>query len=196
MHWVDSFLSGWFIAALRTELNLPSFARQWIAMLEFAWSKENWWKSKVRHHVRQVELQLHLLGFSHGEFLLHDEKYLPIVTPMKPQFDRWIERLLPNPEATSRYAHFLALPSAANHLRDGVKRLSEATPKFNEGHWSDFYHLDRNLLRLLEHDWKANSAVIKNNEEVRLQFTTLLKTLSDRPVPGALELRDRIARSG
>jgi hypothetical protein len=195
MYWVDSFLSAWFITGRHIDGNEPAFFREWSAMLEYAWSKENWWKSKVHAHFRKEELQLHLLGFSHGEFLLDNEKYLPDIDAIKPQFDRWIDRLLPNPEATSQYAHFLACPSSKNHLRDGIKRLSDAAPKFKEEHWSDSCHLDQNLIQLLEYDWNTNETEIKADDDIARQFTTLLKALSDRQIAGAFELQDRVARS-
>ncbi len=195
MHWVDSFLSQWFLRGSRVQGVEDSFFREWKRMLEFAIGSETWRKSNVRSHHHKEELQLQLLGISFGEFLLNDARYLPYVTAIKPQVDSWIDRLLPNPEAASNYARFLTCQSAANHLRDGMKRLADASANFKDWYWQDFYHLDSSLLHLLEYDWKQNSRLIKEGGAPRQHFSTLLKLLADRQIPGALELQDRIALS-
>lgn len=193
MHWVDSFLTHWFLRAARVQGVEGSFFREWKRMLDFAIGSEAWRKSNVRSHNHKEELQLQLLGISFGEFLLSDIRYLPYVTAIKPQVDLWMDRLLPNPEAAANYARFLTCPSTANHLRDGIKRLADASAKFKDWYWRDFYHLDSSLLHLLEHYWKHNSRLIKEGGAPRQNFSTLLKLLADRQIPGALELQDRIA---
>jgi len=73
--------------------------------------------------------------------------------------------------------------------------LAEASSQFQDWHWGDFYHLDSALLKLLEHDWRENSRVIKSDSGVRTDFSTILKMLTDRQIPQAMELQDKMVRA-
>ena len=195
-HWVDSFISAWFIHGLKVQGREEMFFREWKEMIAFSWSRENWRRSEIRSHRSDDELFRHLMGFSsfgHGYF--EDEKYRPFIAGMKPEFDKWTDEFFPHPEATSYFARFLTFPSAEDHLRDGVRRLAKASTKFEEWHWRDFYHLDSALLDLLEHDWTINSRLIKSDTNVRQDFSIILKTMSDRQIPRAMELQNMMARS-
>ena len=196
VHWVDSFISSFFIHGLRVEGCEEKFFLHWKAMIAFAWTKQNWRKTEVRNHRSNDELFRHLMGFSsfgHGYF--EDEKYRTVVATMKPEFDKWTDEFFPHPEATAAYARFLTYPSAIDYLRDGVAKLAEVSSQFEEWHWGDYYHLEHALLKLLEYDWENNSAQIQSDQVIRQQFSTVLKTMSDRQVPRALELQDRMVRA-
>ena len=196
VHWVDSFISTWFIYGLRVEGGEDAFFREWKAMIAFAWTKQNWRQTEVRNHRSDDELFRHLMGFSslgHGYF--EDAKYRSYVASMKPEFDQWTEEFFPHPEATSAFACFLTYPSAVDYLREGVKKLAEVSNQFKDWHWRDCYHLEYALLKLLEYDWKNNSRLILSDAEVRQQFSTLLKSMSDRQVAQALELQDKMLRA-
>lgn len=196
VHWVDSFLSAWFIHGLRVEGCEDAFFREWKAMIAFAWTKQNWRQTEVRNHRSDDELFRHLMGFSsfgHGYF--EDEKYRSYVATMKPEFEQWTEEFFPHPEATSAFARFLTYPSAVDYLREGVRKLAEMSNQFEDWHWRDFYHLEYALLTLLEYDWQNNSRLILSDAEVRQQFSTLLKSMSDRQIAQALELQDKMLRA-
>ena len=196
VHWVDSFISAWFIHGLRVQGREEMFFREWKEMIVFSWTRENWRHSEVRSHRSEGELFRHLMGFSSfGYGYLKDVKYRPFVAEMKPEFDKWADEFFPHPEATSYFAKFLTFPSAADLLRDGIRRLAKATKKFEEWHWREFYHLDSALIDLLENDWKINSRLIKSDTNVRQDFSIILKTMSDRQIPRAMELQDMMARS-
>lgn len=196
VHWVDSFISTWFIHGLRVEGCEDAFFREWKAMIAFAWTKQNWRQTEVRIHRSEDELFRHLMGFSnfgHGYF--EDAKYRSHVASMKPEFDQWTEEFFPHPEATSAFARFLTYPSAVDYVREGVQKLAEVSNQFEDWHWRGFYHLEYALLKLLEYDWQNNSRLILSDAEVRQQFSTLLKSMSDRQVAQALELQDKMLRA-
>ena len=196
VHWVDSFISAWFIHGLRIAGCEEKFFLHWKAMIAFAWTKQNWRQTEVRNHRSNDELFRHLMGFSsfgHGYF--EDEKYRTVVATMKPEFDKWTDEFFPHPEATAAYARFLTYPSAIDYLRDGVAKLAEVSSQFEEWHWGDYYYLEHALLKLLEYDWENNSAQIQSDQVIRQQFSTVLKTMSDRQVPRALELQDRMVQA-
>lgn len=196
VHWVDSFISAWFIHGLKVQGREEMFFSEWKEMIAFSWSRENWRRSKVRSHRSDDELFRHLMGFSSfGHGYLQDEKYRPFVAGMRPEFDKWTDEFLPHPKATSCFARFLTFPSAEDHMRDGVRRLAKASTKFEEWHWREFYYLDSALLDLLEYDWTINSRLIKSDTNVRQDFSIILKTMSDRQIPRAMELQDVMARS-
>ena len=130
------------------------------------------------------ELFHHLMGFSEfGRGYFKDKKYRPFVAGMKPEYDKWADTFFPHPEATGAFANFLTFPSSVDYLGDGMLRLAEASAKFKDWHWGDFYHLDDALLRLLQHVWSTNSALIRKNAGVRKRFSTILKTMTDRQIP-------------
>lgn len=196
MQWTDSFISSWFIHGLRIDGCEESFFREWKGMIAFAWTKQNWRQTEVRNHRSDDELFRHLMGFSsfgHGYF--EDEKYRSLVATMKPEFDKWTDEFFPHPDATTAYARFLTYPSAIDYLRDGVAKLAEVSGQFEEWHWGDYYHLEHALLKLLEYHWENNSAQIQSDQVIRQQFSTILKTMSDRQVPQALELQDKMVRA-
>ena len=196
VHWVDSFISAWFIHGLQVEGCESAFFREWKEMIAFAWTKQNWRQTDVRNHRSDDELFRHLMGFSsfgHGYF--EKEKYRSYVAKMKPEFEQWTKEFFPHPEATSAFARFLTYPSAVDYLREGVRKLAEISHQFEDWHWRDFYHLEYALLTLLEYDWQYNSRLILSDTEVRQQFSTLLKSMSDRQVAQALELQDKMLRA-
>ena len=136
------------------------------------------------------------MGFSSfGHGYCEDEKYRPYLASMKPEYAKWTDVFFPHPEATSSFANFLTFPSSVDYLRDGVRRLAEAATQFQEWHWGDFYHLDYALLKLLEHDWRENSRLISKDAGIRMQFSTILKTMTDRQIPRAMELQDKMIRA-
>lgn len=194
--WVDAFLSAWFIHGLKIQGREENFFHVWKEMISFAWSCENWRSSRIHAHHSVNRLFLHLMGFSRfGDGYFNDKQYQTFIAGMKPEFDKWREEFFSDPEAVSYYARFLTFPSAVDHLRDGIRRLAQATAEFQDWHWDDFYYLERSLLDLLEHDWKNNSQLLKNNKSVRQDFLTILKPLLDRQSRRALELQDRISRA-
>lgn len=196
VHWVDSFISSWFIHGLRIAGCEANFFREWKAMIDFAWTKQNWRQTEVRNNRSDDELFRHLMGFSsfgHGYF--EDEKYRALLATMTPEFENWTDAFFPHPTATAAYARFLTYPSAIDYLRDGVAKLAEVSSQFEEWHWGDYYHLEHALLKLLEHDWYNNSAEIQSNQVIRQQFLKILKTMSDRQVAQALELQDKMLRN-
>jgi hypothetical protein len=196
IHWVDAFLRAWFIRGLRVPGCEVNFFREWKAMIAYAWTQANWRQTVIKTHHSDEELFRHLMGFSSiGHGYLQDEKYRPFIARMKPEYEKWADWFFPHPEATSAFANFLTFPSSADHLRDGVRRLAETAAKFKEWHWRNFYHLDDALLKLLEHDWRTNSRAITRDTEIRKQFSTILKTMTDRQIPRALELQDQMRRA-
>jgi hypothetical protein len=114
---------------------------------------------------------------------------------MKPEFQKWTDEFFPHPESTSAYALFLTYPSTIDYLREGIHKLAEVSNHFKDWHWSDSYQLKDALLKLLEHDWQNNNHLILSDVKVRKQFSTLLKSMTDRQVPQALELQDRMLRA-
>ena len=73
--------------------------------------------------------------------------------------------------------------------------MAEASSQFQDWHWRDLHHLDFALLKLLEHDWRENFRLIKSDTRVRAEFSTILKTLTDRQIPQAMELQDKMVRT-
>ncbi|WP_442507931.1 hypothetical protein SH528x_006875 [Novipirellula sp. SH528] len=196
LHWVDSFISSYFIHGLRVEGCEENFFLHWKAMIAFAWTKQNWRQTEVRNHRSDDELFRHLMGFSRfGHSYFEDDKYRTHMATMKSEFDKWTDEFFPHPEATAAYARFLTYPSAIDYLRDGVAKLAHVSSQFEEWHWREFYHLEYALLKVLENDWEHNSAEIQSNQVIRQQFSTILKTMSDRQVPQALELQDKMVRA-
>lgn len=196
VHWVDAFISSWFIHGLKVEGFEANFFREWKAMIAYAWTQINWRHTEVTNHRSDDELFCHLMGFStFGDGYFEDEKFRPYVASMKSEYDKWIDVFFPHPEATSAFANFLTFPSAVDYLRDGVQRIAEVSAEFQDWHWREFYHLDDALLKLLEHDWRENSRLISKDAEIRRQFSTILKTMTDRQIPRAMELQDRMTRA-
>lgn len=196
VHWVDSFISAWFIYGLRVEGCEGAFFREWKAMIAFAWTKQNWRKTRVRNYRSNDELFRHLMGlnnFDYGYF--EDAKYRSCVASMKPEFEQWTEEFFPDPDATSAFAHFLTFPSATDYLREGIRKLAEVSSQFKDWHWRGSYHLEYALLKLLEYDWQNNACLIQSDVNVRRQFSTLLKSMTDRQVAQALELQDKMLRA-
>jgi hypothetical protein len=196
MNWVDQFLSRWFTHGLKVEGCEANFFREWKAMIAYAWTRGNWRDTAVRTHRSDDDLFHHVMGFSrYGHGYFEDAKYRPNVAAMKAEYDNWADEFFPHPDATRAFANFLTFPSAVDHLRDGVRRLAEASSEFEEWHWQDHYHLDSALLKLLEHDWREHSRLIANDTNVREQFARILKTMTDRQIPRAMALQDRMLRA-
>lgn len=196
LHWVDSFISAWFIYGLRVEGCENAFFREWKKMIAFAWTKPNWRQSDVRNHRRDGELFRHLMGFSSfGHGYVEDDRYRLHIATMKPEFDKWTEEFFPHPEAISVFASFLTSPSAVDHLREGVQKIAEVSSQIEAWHWRNVYNLEYALMKLLEYDWQNNSSLILSDAEVRRQFSTILKTMLDRQSPQAMELQDQVLRA-
>lgn len=195
-HWVDSFISAWFIHGLRIEECENTFIQEWKAMIAFVWTHHNWRQTEVRNYRSEGELHSHLMGFSRtGYCYLKDEKYRSYVALMKPEIEQWTEEFFPHPDATSTFANFLTCPSAVDYLRDGIRKIATISNQFEDWHWRDFYYLERSLLSLLEYDWQNNFRLILSDTEVRRQFSTILKLMSDRQVAQALELQDKMLKT-
>jgi DNA replication protein DnaC len=196
VHWVESFISDWFIYGLRVEGCEDAFFLEWKAMIAFAWTKDNWRRTQVRNHQTNDELFRYLMGLGNfGYVCFEDVKFRKHVASMKPEFQKWTDEFFPHPEAISAYALFLTYPSTIDYLREGIHKLAEVSNQFKDWYWSDSYQLEYALLKLLEHDWQNNTRLILSDVKVRQRFATLLKSMTDRQVPQALELQDRMLRA-
>jgi DNA replication protein DnaC len=196
VHWVESFISDWFIYGLRVEGCEDAFFLEWKAMIAFAWTKENWRKTHVRNHQTNDELFRYLMGLGNfGYVCFEDVKFRKHVASMKPEFQKWTDEFFPHPEAISAYALFLTYPSTIDYLREGIHKLAEVSNQFKDWYWSNSYQLEYALLKLLEHDWQNNTRLILSDVKVRQRYATLLKSMTDRQVPQALELQDRMLRA-
>lgn len=195
VHWVDAFISRWFLRGGRVAGSEENFFREWKAMIAYAWTCENWRETTVRRRRSDDELFRNLMGLNGVGIVFEDEKYRPYVNSMKPEYDKWLDAFLPGPDTTAAFARFLTSPSSIDFLRDGVRRLADVSREFEEWHWRDHYRLDSALLRLLEHDWSKNARLITKDADIRRQFSTILKSMTDRQIPRALELQDKMLRA-
>lgn len=195
-HWVDAFLSSWFRQGLSVHGGEENFFREWKAMIAYAWARDNWQQTRVRSRRSHDKLFVHLMGLNEFGFsYIKDAQYRPYIADMKDEYRLWIEQYFPNPDTLGAFANFLTFASAQDYLRDGVFKLAEEVPYFEEWHWNEHYHLDEALLKLLEHDWKKNSRIIGKDAETRKHFSTLLKSMTDRQIPRAMELQDKMIRA-
>ncbi len=196
IHWVEAFVSSWFQHGLAGCNGQTCFRDQWIAMIDFAWDQENWFNTKVRHNEANESLFMALMGFTATRATaVPDEKYRPVVKSMESRYTKWADHFLPHPEVTRGYAVLLNGPAFSDLRFAGVKRLAAATPEFIYRHWREHNYLATALLNLLETHWRDSKGKIVSNPEHRSAFTTLLKAMTDRQIPRALELQDRFFKS-
>ncbi len=195
-HWTESFLSSWFQHGLAVAGKEDNFFAEWQAMMNFAWENSNWLTTKARNNESHSSLFLGLMGYNRfGPYILQEERFTPYITKLEDQYVRWASRWLPDPEVVQGFAVLLAWRSFSGLRRKGFQLIAESVPEFHERHWRDHYHIDSALLNLLELDWRENNRALIQDSTARGHFTTILKALTDRQIPRALELQDQVVRT-
>ncbi len=195
-HWTESFVSSWFLYGLRVEDGNENFFREWRAMMDFAWEQPNWFKTKARNDESNSSLFLALMGYSRiGSASIVDERFRSFVASFGPEYAKCALHFFPHPEVLRGYAILCKGPCFADLRRSGIQAIAEAIPDFSDMHWRKHYYLDSALLDLLELDWQESKQLILRDETVRGHFIVILKAMTDRQIPRALELQDRVIRS-
>lgn len=195
-HWTESFLSSWFRHGLSAVGKEDNFFTEWQAMVQFAWDQPNWFTTQARNNESHSSLFLALMGYNRfGPYVLQEDRFTPYITKLKGQYVRWASHWLPDPEAVRGIAVLLAWPSFSGLRRTGLQLIAESVPEFRERHWRDHYHIDSALLNLLELNWRENKRALIQDSTARSHFTTILKALTDRQIPRALELQDQVVRT-
>ncbi|WP_302116980.1 hypothetical protein [Allorhodopirellula heiligendammensis] len=196
LHWVEGFLSSWFIYGSRDPHDVRRFCEHWKEMIQFAWNQQNWLESPVRHNETNETLFIRLMGhLSFGESAVVDERLRSVVGSMQTEYEQWADRFLPHPEVVRAYAGLLAGDAFVDLRRKGIAQIAAATEDFNDWHWRSHYYLTSALLKLLEVYWRENQGSVIRDSSLRDDFTKVLKTMTDRQIPRALEMQDRLIRS-
>ena len=126
--------------------------------------------------------------------MIKGEEYRRAVTSVIPLYREWASRWLSYDDTAQSFAHFLRQPSAADMLPEGLNWLFGLAQKYSDSHWNKHPKDADAFVSLVEHWWRVRrDKAVPADETVAAMG--LLKLLSDRQHPRALELQDWMARA-
>jgi energy-coupling factor transporter ATP-binding protein EcfA2 len=192
--WVENFLTSWFTDGLTSAISVANFTTTWRAMIEHALASPHWQKLSDGTAFDVSKMWMELLGLGWGTRMIKGEEHRTTVTSIIPFFREWASRWLGYYETARSLAHFLRQPSAADMLPEGVNWIFGLAQQYSDEYWNDNPRDADAFVSLVEHWWKVRRGRSVPTDETAVAMG-LLKLLSDRQHPRALELQDRMARS-
>jgi ABC-type ATPase involved in cell division len=191
--WIEDFLSSWFMEGLPAAGSLVDFASNWRAMIEHAIASPRWERTSGRSTYDACAMWTALLGFGSVGRMREEAEYRAAITPLVPLYREWAARWLGYHDTARRFAHFLRQPASADILPEGLAWLFSLAQQYSDKDWDARPRDADAFVSLIEHWWRSRGRSRAPAEETSTAVR-LLKLLSDRQHPRALELQDRMAK--
>jgi len=192
--WVENFLTSWFTDGLPSATSVANFTATWRAMIEHALASPHWHRLSDGSAFDVSKMWMELLGLGWGTRMIKGEEHRTTVTSLIPLYREWASRWLGFYGTAGSLAYFLRQPSAADMLPEGVTWIFGLAQKHSDEYWNDHLKDADAFVSLVEHWWKVRRGRSVPADETAAAMG-LLKLLSDRQHPRALELQDRMART-
>jgi len=193
-HWVKNFLASWFMEGLPAAGSLADFALNWKAMIEHALASPRWERTSGRSTYDVCTMWTALLGFGPVGRMSEDAMYRAAITPLVPLYREWADRWLSYFDTARSFAYFLRQPVAADILPEGLRWLFNLAQTYSGEDWDGQPREADAFVSLIEYWWRTRRGSHVPAEETSTAVG-LLKLLSDRQYPRALELQDQMARA-
>jgi hypothetical protein len=194
-YWVDTFLDQWFLRGSQAATSPRVFVDHWEAMILYALASPAWAKGGKRWF-RVEALWRRLLGLTLTGQSITSDSYAGELARLLPLYERWATDWLRMPQSAQALARFLAHPASKDLRGSALIWLRAALPAAEEQRWWEEVGLEDALVGALRAAWLSTGGRFGGHDSVRQAFLDLLAVLTGRGSPAALDLRDRVARSG
>lgn len=193
-YWIDEFLYRWFEAGrLSTRLD-STFFTQWEAMIDYARRSPQWGggpSDTVRH---RQELWWQLLGLKLAAHSFWTAERRDMANALKGVLREWAEAHLHNGDAALIFAIFLRREAAADLIVEGISWIDTGLKAATQWYWEE-RDIASELASTLRHAWNEHRIQLRASPPAMQALNRILAALVSRNEPGALQLRDMIARS-
>ena len=130
-HWVENFLSIWFIVGMQAAPAPDSFLEKWEEMLDWVESEPGW--DGAERSLETEELKRLLLGLNGLSIDLWTADQASVATRLAPHYERWAGDHLTRRDDAARFASFLRRDGATPLLPDGLVGLPTRTRRHQAG---------------------------------------------------------------
>jgi hypothetical protein len=194
-HWVEEFLSG-FLSHIPAETATDADYRSqiidlWSAMIAYADESPSWNHQPDLHDWHLHDNWKQLMGCG-GLFLLPwREPYKPLLEGMSEFLRSYCERRIVGGDIMASFIQLLRKP-ASERLR--IRSLSWLEPKFanaGDNFWNKT-QAQSQLSILLAESWQEQQDELRRDPKAFACFRRLVKMLTDRQDPLAMEIQNRI----
>lgn len=192
-YWVEDFLRSWFLTGSRFAPSVSLFAEHWREMIAYALDSPRWTPGPNNRSYYLEECSRELMGFGLTIEIISAERFIPVVTSLKPFFQKWAERWLDRSRSAAHFAHFLGKPAGRALLPEGIVWLNGAVQNYSIHDWRE-REMDGTLVAALRACWRHANDAIRRNPDLQRNFVQLLNTLCKRLDTEALALRTEIAQ--
>ncbi|MCP6761207.1 MAG: hypothetical protein NHB32_21270 [Fischerella sp. CENA71] len=192
-HWIEKFLTEWFITGLNSEPISDRFIQECHAMVDFAFSSPNWeFDPRLRQYGLE-ELWCYLVGLNSSINNMWAIAHKPIIKQMHKIYEKWARQHLDKPGCALHFVAFLLKPAAEELRIDSLTWLYTASQS-NDHFWTED-NIQKNLASLLDVCWRYQESKLRQHNDSFNAFKNLLKKLADFQNTLALEIQQRIASS-
>lgn len=190
-HWVDNFLSHWFIHTKKT-IKPECFMHEWKKMVDFCLESNAWNRQGWRFQTDQADLWMALIGLPRFVTTLWQEEDAAIIEEASEYFIKVSDRVLTSPHHAVHFLNWLTRASAKGVRKQLLGRIAKVGLDSSDYWWQE-EHLASMMARYLALIWHEHAAALDADSELKNMFLSLVHQTAATQEPLAMELQSRIA---
>ncbi len=177
-HWIETFLSSWFVVNLQIQTFPEKFLSQWRRMIEFGAVSQEWNLATANRTHDLETMWCNLLGFGGSWVKMWDESHRDKIQEMQTVYEVWAKEHLVRPRCAMLFAIFLKQPATVGLLFKGLTWLGTAAKAAGNYYFRDKETLDQ-ISSLLDHCWNSHRSELRTDAAAFNAFRYLLTRLAE-----------------
>jgi hypothetical protein len=193
-YWVESFLGGWTVSALKTAPSVQQYFDRWREMIQFATESSVWMPAPAGRHFRLRELWQHLLGMHLGASIVAADGHQVQFAELVPLYRAWADAFLDEDRSLRAFLRLLSQGGAQPLLCPAIPWLLRAAERVDALEWARYPIADE-LASVLRLAWTSFEEMIATTPRLLDSFNRLLNLLVTQQSRVAMDLRERVSRT-
>ncbi|QDT41781.1 NACHT domain protein [Gimesia alba] len=188
--WVREFLYPWFLGSLKSG-DQETFFLIWREMVQMALQTNTWIEYREQSRMHGNDLWCDLIGVDKSYHLYWQSEHKHVFKQLTEWYEPVAIRVLILPDTAINLIRWLTLPAAESVLIPSLNWILKVAK--DHPNWLNHEeHLGNEIACLLDHCWKSKEIEFGFNSDD--SFHELVRLLSERQNPLAMDLEDRIAK--